>query len=90
MRFRNFMMFQRAAFRALFRRRTRLLELPYAFELPPPVMCRCYEPHVSQNLLWLAHADHEPGCPWAEAMCKVCGGTGWCEHCGGDGTEPRG
>lgn len=85
-RLRNFLMFQRAAWRALFRRRVRLVELPMAYEGPPhpSMQCRCYDGMPAG-----AHGDHRPGCPWVTAMCVPCGGTGWCEHCGGDGTAPN-
>lgn len=85
-RFRHFFMFQRAAWRALFRIRVRLLELPMAMDGPPhpSTHCRCYGGQPAGTF-----ADHLPGCAWLAAMCKPCGGTGWCEHCGGDGTSPR-
>lgn len=90
MRLGQFFMFQRAAFRALFRRRrrVRLVDLPYAAELHgpphPSTLCRCYDGQPAGAL-----SDHQIDCSWLAAMCKPCGGTGWCEHCGGDGTAPE-
>lgn len=32
---------------------------------------------------------HDATCEWAAIMCRACvGGNGYCQRCGGDGTEP--
>ncbi len=35
-------------------------------------------------------AEHDPDCKWLKEMCMCCGGNGWCPHCMGDGTNPKG
>lgn len=82
-RLRNFAMFQRAAWRALFRRPGRPVEIPppdLAVVGHPSQLCRCTEGPPG------LFDDHRPDCQWLAAMCRACGGTGWCERCGGDGT----
>lgn len=81
----RFWIYQRAAWRALFRRRVRTIDLPMAMDGPPhpSVLCRCNDGAPADAL-----ADHMQGCEWLAMMCKSCGGTGWCERCGGDGTAP--
>jgi hypothetical protein len=90
-RVRHFLMFQRAAFQALFRRRdNRPDPWPDISDYPahPSTLCRCFDGVVDDPPA-LAHADHKPGCLWVAAMCKECHGTGWCIHCAGDGTDPE-
>lgn len=87
-RFRRFFMFQRSAWRTLFRRRTKLLWSPAEISGPahPSMLCRCFDrpADASHDVL----ADHDRGCQWAAAMCEACAGTGWCVRCGGGGTRP--
>lgn len=82
-------MFQRSAWRALFRRRRQLVELPAPEPdkiTHPAQLCRCFfgPADPSHDVL----KDHDPGCLWVAAMCEGCAGTGWCVKCGGDGTRP--
>jgi len=91
-RFRNFWMFQRAAWRSLFRRRrVRLIDLPSADEsamVHPSELCKCFADEDTDQIATVANPGHRSDCQWLAAMCIPCGGTGWCEHCGGDGTKP--
>lgn len=85
-RLRLFLVHQRAAWRALFRRRHAAFvapDLDPAEITHPEQLCRCAGGHPADVL-----ADHDPGCHWVPAMCEGCAGTGWCIGCGGDGTRP--
>lgn len=86
-RLRLFVMHQRVAWRALFRRRHPAvldLESPENAKVThPEQLCRCASGQPADVL-----ADHDPGCRWVPAMCESCAGTGWCIGCGGDGTRP--
>ncbi len=81
---RAFAMFQRSAWRALFRRRSPVVELPAAPEGPshPSQLCRCLDGRPASIM-----SDHDGDCPWLAAMCRTCSGTGYCSACGGDGTN---
>lgn len=90
-RWSRFAMFQRAAWRQLFRRRSKARLLAESDALAnalghPSSLCKC-GPHGTPHM-HLAHSDHQPGCAWMAAACKTCGGDGCCTGCGGDGVEP--
>ena len=92
-RLRHFVMFQRAAIRALFRRAPKAIEVFMDFGAAPAVishpaqLCRCFGQRLADPAYDVL-ADHNPGCLWVAAMCEGCAGTGWCVKCGGDGTRP--
>lgn len=90
-----FLRYQGIAFRALFRRRrtaSRGDVRQFAMALTvdamnagpghPCELCRCRDGEPALGVF----EDHLPDCAWAAAMCRECGGTGWCHACGGDGT----
>lgn len=88
-RVRKFLMFQRAAFRSLLRRR-RTTDADFVVPAGPPhpaKLCRCFGPDGGDPVHDVL-ADHDRGCPWVAAMCEACAGTGWCVRCGGDGIRP--
>lgn len=89
MSLRSFFMFQRAAFRALFRRAPKepLGLLPAGEGEPhPSKLCRCVG--IATDAHTIAHVDHRPDCPWFKVMCRTCQGDGSCPDCGGDGIDP--
>lgn len=90
-RLRLFFRRQRIAWHGLLRRRVTLDALtlhPPTFPAHPSTLCRCF-PDVALDQQAAAHADHMSDCPWLAAMCRLCRGSGACNRCGGDGTDPR-
>lgn len=69
----------RAFFRRLFGRRA---------TPTPRSICQCFAVPPSPD--YAPHVIHRPDCPWLAAMCQLCAGTGYCQRCGGDGTDPGG
>lgn len=86
-RMRHFIMFQRAAWRALFRRRGEPIQIPAPDPnevTHPSQLCRCFgRPATMHDAL----EEHKPDCPWLAVMCTSCNGIGRCSMCGGDGVE---
>lgn len=88
-RFQSFWWYQVRSWRRLFaiRRKTVVLHAPIESSHPSSLcLCLGFAPNHQAAI----NIDHQPECPWLSAMCKSCGGTGWCHHCSGDGCEPRG
>ncbi len=77
---RLFLRRQRAAWAGLFRREPADTE--------PTTLCRCFSLRPSSD--YAPHVIHRPDCQWLAAACRLCGGTGHCQRCDGDGADPGG
>lgn len=80
----SFVMFQRAAFRALFRPSVERRTIDLAAESSHPIyLCRCRDGAPD---LHGPHGDHRDDCEWLKRRCPFCLGQG---TCGGDGCAPE-